>query len=249
MQRNLAVSAYTKMADVIHMDYRLIPILGRFGIEFGFGNGTVAEVCSAHEVNCSFFLEIVNSYHNPEYFPEKQLQRFSVALIIDYLKNTHAYYLHHKVPEIQSYINQMEEGSSSDQQKNIHLLKSFFKEYTEELKDHLSKEDHSVFPYALALHAALESGTIPDSLLQTIREEPILEYERNHDDLEIKLNDLKNLIIKYLPPISNEVCQKLLTELYRLESDLENHARIEEKVLVPKISLIEKELLQFHGAC
>ncbi|GAF01904.1 hypothetical protein [Saccharicrinis fermentans] len=101
MNKNLPFTSKTKMADVIHRDYTLIPIIGRFGIEFGFGNKTVSEVCDIYNINVWFFLEMVNSFHNKEYFPKKQLQNFSVMHIVQYLSNTHKYYRETKVPEIQ----------------------------------------------------------------------------------------------------------------------------------------------------
>ncbi|PID92422.1 MAG: hypothetical protein CSA96_03190 [Bacteroidetes bacterium] len=248
MQQNLAILAETRMADVIHLDYRLITILGRFGIEFGFGNKSVEEVCLDYGVDCRFFLEITNSFHNPEYFPQKELQRFNVSLILDYLRNTHEFYVEIKIPEIQAYIDEMEENASSNQQKSIVHLNQFFREYTEELREHLSREDESVFPYIRALQKAYESKEVPEDLYQEMLKDPIRTYEKNHDNLEIKLSDLKNLIIKYLPPISSKDCRKLLFELFRLESDLENHARIEDKVLIPKVIMIENELLEYHGS-
>jgi regulator of cell morphogenesis and NO signaling len=248
MNKNLPFTTNTKMADVIHMDYKLIPIIGRFGIEYGFGNKTVAEVCRDKDINVWFFLEIINSYHNHEYFPKKQLQNFDVQLIINYLSNTHTYYLTSKIPEIQEYIDEMEKKVPLEHIKNIKHLNDFFKGYQEELNEHLLKEDKIVFPYILALEQALKMKKIPDDLLYKIQNEPIEKYERNHDNIEIKLSDLKNLIIKFLPPIfCKELCQKLLTELFRLEMDLENHARIEDKVLIPKVKLIEKKLLEYSG--
>jgi regulator of cell morphogenesis and NO signaling len=170
-----------------------------------------------------------------------------VDLIIDYLRNTHEYYLEIKVPEIQGHIDEMEENASSRQQKSIMHLNSFFREYTQELREHLSREDNSVFPYILALQEAHDSKDVSEELYREILKEPIRIYEKNHDNLEIKLSDLKNLIIKYLPPISSKDCRKLLIELFRLESDLENHSRIEEKVLIPKVGVIENEILEFYG--
>jgi regulator of cell morphogenesis and NO signaling len=35
MNNNLPFTPKIKLADVIHLDYRLIPIIGRFGIEYG----------------------------------------------------------------------------------------------------------------------------------------------------------------------------------------------------------------------
>ena len=248
MNMNLPFTTKIKMADVIHMDYRLIPVIGRFGIEYGFGNKTVAEVCEEKNINIWFFLEIINSCHNPGYFPKKQLQNFDVELIVNYLSNTHSYYLNIKVPEIQGYIDEMEREVPEEHIKNIKHLNNFFKGYQKELNEHLLKEDQNVFPYVLALEEALRNKKLSDELLVKIQNEPIEKYERNHDNIEIKLSDLKNLIIKFLPPvICNELCQKLLTELFRLESDMENHARIEDKVLVPKVKHIEKKLLEYCG--
>ena len=248
MNKNLPFTPATKMADVIHHDYRLIPIIGRFGIEYGFGNKTVEMVCEENEINKWFFLEIINSYHNHQYFPQKLLQNFTAKVIIQYLSNTHTYYLDIKVPEVQSYIDEMEKKVVPENAKNIKLLNDFFKKYHEELVDHLANEDDLVYPYILSLEDALEQKKITKELVDKIKIESIEKYERNHDDLEVKLNDLKNLIIKFLPPVlCKELCQRLLTELFRLEADIEDHTRIEEKVLVPKVKQLEQKILESYA--
>ncbi len=249
MNKILLFNEKTKMADVIHKDYRLIPVISRFGINFGFGNKTVLEVCEENKINAWFFLEIANSYHNPQYFPKKQLQSFASDLIIQYLSNTHSYYLKVKVPEIEGYISGMKKLASVKNLKNIELLEVFFKEYEVELEKHLDYEESRVFPYILALEKAVNEKECSAELLGKIENEPIEKYERNHDNLEEKLGDLKNLLIKFLPPVlGKEICQKLLIELFRLEEDLENHSRIEENVLVPRVKILEQKLLQISEA-
>ncbi len=248
INKDLLFSLNTQMADVIHRNYGLIPIISRFGINFGFGNKTIYEVCAENNINVRFFLEIVNSFHNPQYFPKKQLQTFPSALIIQYLSNTHKYYLKSKVPEIIGYINKMKELASDDNLKNIELIDNFFREYKNELEKHLANEDSRVFPYIMSLEEALETMDFNADLIDHIRNDSIEKYERNHGNLEEKLSDLKNLLIKFLPPVvSTEICQHLLTELFRLESDLENHTRIEEKVLVPRVKLLEQKVLESCG--
>ena len=233
-----------KMADLIHSDFRLIPVIGRFGINYGFGNKTVSEVCNQHNIDAQFFLEIVNSFHNSHYFPGAELQEFRANLITKYLTNTHQYYLRVKIPEIQSLIDQMEKKVQSKNQKNIQLLNDFFHNYQLELQKHLDNEECTIFPYVIALEDAIRKNEIEHWLMRKIEKNTIETYERNHESLEVKLSDLKNLIMKYLPPVlCSELCQKLLTELYRLESDLNNHTLIEEKVLVPKVKQLEKTAL------
>ncbi|MCU4155518.1 hemerythrin domain-containing protein [Carboxylicivirga sp. A043] len=245
MNNNLPFTPKTKMADVIHLDYRLIPIIGRFGIDFGFSNKTVKEVCDDYKINVCFFLEIINSYHNHEYFPHAELQNFKASLIVDYLSNTHAYYLNVKVPEIEGYIAQIKKEVSIENLKNIELLSNFFSEYKAELVNHLNREDTLVFPYISFLEETLKHRNFTANVVHKIKEESIEHYARHHENMELKLSDLKNLIIRHLPPIvCKEICQKLLTELFRLEADLEDHSRIEDKVLVPKVMLLEQQILE-----
>ena len=48
------------MSDVISDDYRMLQMLGRFGITLGFGNQTVGETCKAASVDVTTFLTVVN---------------------------------------------------------------------------------------------------------------------------------------------------------------------------------------------
>jgi regulator of cell morphogenesis and NO signaling len=152
------------------------------------------------------------------------------------------------VPEIEGYIDEMEKKASKDNQKNVKLLNDFFKGYKNELKKHLDREDQSIFPYIISLENALLEKSYNPDLIDTIKNDPIENYELSHDNVELKLSDLKNLIIRYLPPVlCKELCQRLLTELFRLESDLENHSRIEDKVLIPRVKILEQQILESSG--
>jgi regulator of cell morphogenesis and NO signaling len=53
--------------------------------------------------------------------------------------------------------------------------------------------------------------------------------------------DLKNILIKYLPPDYDlNIGNSLLASLFMFEKDMKNHARIEDKILVPKVRMLEK---------
>ncbi len=77
-----------------------------------------------------------------------------------------------------------------------------------------------------------------------VKEYSITLYEKEHDDVEEKLNDLKNIIIKYLPTVKDQKNRfLLLKELSALENDLADHARIEDLILIPKVEILEKKAL------
>jgi len=229
------------MSDLIHMDHLLVSVINRFGIDLGFGDKSIEEVCEQNDVNPDFFLEIINSFTDEEYFPEEKLKDFSVSLITDYLGKAHRYYLDEKIPEVEDLINRMINKSYKGNE-HARLLRKYFEKYKEELLAHIKREDEIVFPYSISTEITYQSrdtgiqGTSGDNY-------SIKEYLTNHDDIEAKLYDLKNILIKYLPPSENpSLCSRLITELFMLEKDLNDHSRIEEKVLIPKVMLMENEL-------
>ena len=94
------VYANMKMSEAIESHLALVPVVNRFGIRLGVGDDTVKAVCDAHNVDPDFFLTIVNTFINEDYFPEKKLQNFHLSQIIDYLKKTNLYYLQNQLPNI-----------------------------------------------------------------------------------------------------------------------------------------------------
>ena len=236
------ISGKNKMADLVHINYLLISVISRFGIQLGFGNKSVEEVCADHTINLEFFLEIVNSFHDKDYFPHKHLQDFSIQLITDYLGKTHTYYLNEKIPEIEHLINKMVE-ECYNKSENAPLLKSFFQEYKNELFQHIQREDEKVFPYAMYVENKF-LGRTPETRPRGVSKNySIQEYNKEHDNIEEKLFDLKNIIIKYLPAPGNpSLCNQVISELFILEKDINDHSRIEDKVLIPKVELMEQAI-------
>ncbi len=231
-----------KLADVIHHDHTLVPIINRFGIHLGFGNDTIAEICQKHHLNVDFFLTILNAFHDAHYFPKEQLQRFPAALIIDYLQKAHHYFLEDKIPEISALMDKMAEEYPLDE-TTFRLIRNFFTEYAQELKKHTHREEEKIYPYVLSLEKVFSDGSVDEYLRNQIRDNPVSEYESEHENMEEKLFDLKNILIKYLPaPRKDELGYQILRELFTLEKELNEHARIENLILIPKVEAMEKIL-------
>jgi len=232
-----------KLADVLFHNYTLLPVISRFDIKLGFGDKTVSDVCWISGVNLDFFLEITNSYVDEDYIPQKELNTFPVSLIVNYLKKTHQYYLDEKIPEIEQNIQRVLEAEKPNNDK-FKLVENFFNEYKIELTNHLNREEAKVHPYVLEIESAFLQGKISKDLYSKIRKYSINDFASEHDNVEEKLFDLKNIIIKYLPPCnSSGLCNSILIELFRLEKDLNAHANLEDKVLIPKVSAMEEKLL------
>ena len=231
-----------KMADLVHLDYLLLNVLNRFNINLGFADSTVEEVCKRHQIDVNFFLDIANTYHFKDYFPQKQLQRYPVQSILQYLRNTHYYYIEQKLPELERLVNQTIKVCYKDE-KTQQLIISFFSGYSDQLTRHIEKEERDVFPYVYWLENSQLEKEISLDTVEKFKQYSIEQYQNTHDDIEEKLTDIQNLIIKYLPPPDDMyLCNKLLFEIFDLGNDINYHSRIEEKVLIPKALIMEKEL-------
>ena len=228
-----------KLADVIHHDYNLVPVINRFGLHLGFGDQSIETLCLKNGVNIEFFLTILNAFHDPQYFPKKHLQSFPAKLLVNYLYKTHLYYMTEKMPEIEHLIHELA-NKNPDNSTTFILLKNFFSEYKTELSNHIQREEKRVYPYVIELENAIETGVLPEHLLTQLNEYSITDYEAEHENVEEKLYDLKNILIKYLPSAGSEhEVFIILREIFLLERDLKDHARIEDLILVPKVEAME----------
>lgn len=220
-----------KMAEVPDIDPRLLGVIRRLGIRFGFGEKTVEETCAENGVNPHTLLLISKIYVHENYVPSKEeLSRSSMKDIVTYLHNSHSFYTGTALDTLDRAINAMIETCD---EKHSSILLRFYNGYKSEILKHFEYEESVVFPYV----KAIANGVTPTDGYD------IDQYEENHSDVEEKLNDLKSIVMKYLPQeCDNTLIQNVLTCLYGLEDDLWKHTYIEDDILVPMATTKEKEL-------
>lgn len=225
-----------KMADVIHGNYLLIPVINRFGIRLGFGEKTVQELCKEHSINPDFFITILNVYSHESYFPQSKMLTFDVVAIIDYLYETHVYYRETLLPQIENQFKSLMKNISKES-KERYAIENFFLEYKKELLAHLKREEDFTFPYIVDLHAGKDIEKLKKQYSSKV-------FEKEHDNVDEKLFDLKNILIKYVhEKYDDNVLNNIIFELFRFERDLKDHTRIENKILIPIVQKMEQEKL------
>ena len=115
---------------------------------------------------------------------------------------------------------------------NKKILNDFYDKYDSEVSNHFKYEEEIVFPYIEALAKGKKSEKSHYGIEQ---------FERNHSNIEEKLGDLRNIIIKYLPEqYSNELRYKILAEIFDMESDLRKHTLLENLLLIPSVLKLEQ---------
>ncbi|MEG1580626.1 MAG: hemerythrin domain-containing protein [Bacteroidaceae bacterium] len=217
-----------KMADLIVECHKVILLLPRFGIEFGFGDKSVREVCASCSVDEQLFLVVCNIYAHSDYLPENEcIESLPLNQLIQYLRLSHHYYRSQRLPHIEQHLHHLADGCTA---KTGRVLRRFFYDYKEEVVKQFCYEEQIVYPYAELLLKR-----------QGNKDFSIHQYEEHHSNIEDKLDDLKNIIIKYLPGNSlPEERTSMLFDLFQLSADLRLHNKIEEQLLVPMVKQLEQ---------
>lgn len=224
-----------RMADIVHVNQRLLLVIERFGISLGFGDKSIAEVCSQQQLNISFVLLVLNVFNDHSFAVNELLDKEYIPQLINYLKNGHKYFLLDKLPYISELIDKFIERTENP---DTRLLHAFFKEYMNEVIEHMNLEERTVFPYILALFSKLNGEDVNEELLRY----RIDDFIDNHSNIEEKLDDLKHLLIKHFPPTKDRFYRnQILLELFDLEYDINDHNGLEERVLAPIVRTLEKE--------
>jgi regulator of cell morphogenesis and NO signaling len=235
----------SKLASVILKDHSLLPVINRLGIQLGFGDKTIRDICAEKRIDLNFFVETINVFHYEAYFPEKRLLDFPVSMVIDYLIKTHRYYIDYLIPENDRLI-ELFLSASPDESTDNGLVRKFYAKFKEEFVIHINFEEREMFPYILELNAVITNPEIRNQFTKKYPDFSITSFEKEHSQMDDKTDDLKNIIIKYLPPnYDQNRGNAFLANLFMFEKDLKNHSRIEDHILIPKVKQLEK-LLESH---
>lgn len=217
-----------KMIDLISDNYSMLQGLNAFGIQLGFGDKTVEEVCRKQNVDCHTFLTVVNFLING-YTPEEADDRISVSTLLGYLRASHRYFLDFQLPSIRAKL----QDSLTSGDKLATLILSLFDEYAHDIRLHMKYEEKTLFPYVEAL---LHSEQATNYNVDT--------FAKHHNDITGKFHELKNIIIKYLPhnSLANHQLTDTLYDIYNNEEWLANHSQVEDVLFVPAIRSLEQNV-------
>ena len=230
MKNQKMYEADDKMISIIRDNYNILQSLGSFGINLGFGDKTVREVCEEQNVDTYTFLAVVNFTING-YKEYDNADRLSISTLLHYLKASHAYYIDFQLPFIRKEL-----VDALDESDNLaRLILKLYDEYAHSITNHMKYEEKTVFPYV----QALIDGTATAGF-------DIETFSKHHGQVDQKLKELKNIIIKYLPSdgLHNNQLSATLYDIYNNEEWLNQHSLVEEEIFIPAIRNEERKLKQ-----
>ena len=222
--------ATDKMSDLICDNYSLLMVMSRFGLSLGFGDRSVKDVCQAQGVDYKTFLAVANFISHEPYTYSGEEDDFSLTALMDYLKRAHAYFLDFNLPAMRRKL--IEAIDCSRDNDVAYLILKFFDEYAKEVRRHMEYENKAVFTYVEQLLQGKPSDVYN-----------IATFASKHNQIDTKLKELKNIIIKYYPEKeNNNLLNAVLFDIFNCEQDLASHCQVEDYMFVPAVAQIEKRL-------
>ena len=219
-----------QMISLIRDNYNILQSLGSFGLSLGFGDKTVRQVCDEQKVDCYTFLAVVNFTING-YIDVDNEDKLSLSTLLHYLKASHDYYLGFQLPFIRKELE-----DALDQTDNLaRLILKLYDEYAREIRMHMRYEEKTVFPYVESL---IDNQSSANYDIDT--------FSKHHNQIDKRLKELKNIIIKYLPSddLHNNQLTATLYDIYNNEDWLMQHSKVEDNIFIPAIRRLEHKTRQ-----
>jgi regulator of cell morphogenesis and NO signaling len=214
------------MSDLISENYPALLVLSRFGIALGFGDKNIGEVCRDNQVDTGTFLAVINLLVNESRIIPSSNAQISLGSLIDYLHNSHNYFLDYRLPEVRKKLVEVLNVGQDDLNKAV---LEYYDNFVAEVRQHMNAEDKKVFPYVRAL---LKNGN---------KTKYTLGFSKQHEQIEMRLAEFKNILIKYYPAQSTNEINSVLFDIFNCEQDLAFHNTVEDCLFLPAIEKLENK--------
>ena len=216
------------MSDLICDNYPMVLVMSRFGIALGFGEKNIGEVCRMSGVDPYTFLTVVNFLADEDITPEHDVRKLSVDDLIKYLHNAHDYFLNFRLPHIR---RKLIDAISDCPEDVAFVIRRYFDEYAAEVDKHMNYEERTVFTYVQSLLNGKKDPKYNISI-----------FRKHHDQIEMKITELKNILIRFYPGKSSHLLNSVLFDIFTTEEDLASHTRVEDFLFIPTVLAFEKTL-------
>lgn len=213
-----------RMSELVSDNYRMLLIMSRFGIGLGFEEKSIGEVCRESGVDTNTFLAVTNMLLDEG--ASVNIEGVSIASLLSYLHNSHDYFLGFRLPAIREKLVEVV-GQSNNLAKAI---VNYFDEYVAEVDKHMKYEEETVFPYVSSL---LDGDRRVNYSIDI--------FQKQHDQVEARLSEFKNIIIKYYPARSTNEINSVLFDIFNCEHDLASHNAVEDYLFIPAIMELERK--------
>ena len=233
------MAVYTKdsrLSEPIFEDPSIVAVINRFGIFLGVGDCTISEICADAGIDTDFFLAVINTYLNPDYFPERIAERTHLSMVVNYLEKTDHYYERIQIPNIDRHFNLLMQrkadcGSESCGDNNLQLLNKFYLEVRSDFLSMIRDDIDYWFPYLKFCDNVSDDSFHKGYGIHDSRK---IELPYDKSNIEDKIRDLISFFVIHLKgDYDRNLCVAVVSAISVLDKDIRQNNRIRDRILKP----------------
>jgi regulator of cell morphogenesis and NO signaling len=238
------LNAEKTIGAIVAENYRTASVFRKFGIDFCCKGGRTIREASA------------GKHFNPEEVEQElrsldaggsnggsiDYRAWPLDLLADYIEKTHHRYVADKTPELRAYLNKINKVHG-DRHPELKEIETLFFESSEELLQHMKKEELMLFPYIREMVAAERHHALPKRPPFGAIESPINAMMLEHEQEGDRFARIAELSQGYTPPEDACTTYKVaFANLKAFEEDLHTHIHLENNILFPKSIELDQAL-------
>jgi regulator of cell morphogenesis and NO signaling len=229
----------TRLADLVQEDPRITPVLDRFGLDYCCrGYRTLQEASIDEAVPVSEILEQLEAIGPRPTDADGAAAWTDLPGLVQHIVTRHHRYVREHLPVLQALLEKLVTRHGAGHPELLEVREAF-NALSEDMLQHMNKEENILFPYIETLAATNAGQPRPFSPFGTILN-PIRAMEQEHLEAGDLLARLRRLTNGYQPPADGCMSYRLCFEgLARFESDLHQHVHLENYVLFPRAIAME----------
>ncbi len=161
---------------------------------------------------------------------------------MDYIEKTHHRYVEEKTNILLPFLDKLCKVHGSDHPE-LFQINELFKGCSGELAQHMKKEELILFPFIKkVVRASISNELMEQPHFGTI-ENPIAMMMEEHDTKGERFRKIAKLSTNYTPPVDACNTYKVtFAMLKEFEEDLHKHIHLENNILFPKATQLEKNV-------
>jgi regulator of cell morphogenesis and NO signaling len=234
VESNLTEKSTLSVADLAIENPNAIQIFKKYNIDFCCGGKKkLIDVCNNLGLNVDQVLKEIDVVQDKTSEEHLRFNSWSPAFLADYIVANHHSYVKAAIPEILRLLTKTAAAHGEDDVELV-TIQEKFNLLSEELLNHLEKEEQVLFPMIRNLNEAL-----PDYVLsrKEIIHGPLNVMEAEHEVAGELIKSIRLLSNNYTPPV--HACPTYIItykKLKEFDDDLMKHIHLENNILFEKIT-------------
>jgi len=231
------------IGELVAQDYRMAAVFKKYGIDFCCqGNRTIQQACDSKNVRENLVVADLNSIQQAQSGNTTDFQSWPIDLLADYIEKKHHRYVEEKTHEIKPYLDKICRVHGK-QHPELFEISELFNAAAGELAMHMKKEELVLFPFVRKMVRVKQEKTKLEPAHFGTVQNPIQMMMHEHTTESERFRKIEQLSNKYTPP--QDACNTYrvaFAMLKEFEQDLHLHIHLENNILFPKATELEKQL-------